>query len=148
MSTVQSPYFEDVQVGDEVPPLQKRPDTRQLVMYAGASDDYVQIHYDKDLAAAAGHPSVIVHGALKSAFIAQMLTDWIGAAGRLVALEVSYRGIDYPGDTLTCRGRVTAKRQDGERNLVECEVWLENRAGQVTTPGKATVTIPSHRVGM
>lgn len=148
MSTVQSPYFEDVQVGDEVPPLQKRPDTRQLVMYAGASDDYVQIHYDKDLAAAAGHPSVIVHGALKSAFIAQMLTDWIGAAGRLVALEVSYRGIDYPGDTLTCRGRVTAKRRDGERNLVECEVWLENRAGQVTTPGKATVTIPSHRVGM
>ena len=146
MGTVQTPNFEDVRVGDEVTPLQKCPDTRQLVMYAGASDDYVQIHYDKDQAVAAGHPSVIVHGALKSAFIAQMLTDWIGTGGRLVALEVSYRGIDYPGDTLTCRGRVTAKRQakrpDGDRNLVDCDVWLENSAGQVTTPGKATVSMP------
>jgi acyl dehydratase len=145
MANERSPSFEDVEVGGEIPQLQKHPDTRQLVMYAGASDDYVQIHYDKDIAAAAGHRTVIVHGALKSAFIAQMLTDWIGAAGRLVALEVTYRGIDYPGDTLTCRGRVTAKRQEGDRNLVDCEVWLENGAGQVTTPGKATVAVPSRQ---
>ncbi|MBI2966170.1 MAG: dehydratase [Chloroflexi bacterium] len=143
MGKGRAPCFDDVEVGEAVPPLQKRPDTRQLVMYAGASDDYVQIHYDKDVATAAGHRSVIVHGALKSAFIAQMLTDWIGAAGRLVAMEVSYRGIDYPGDTLTCRGRVTAKRRDGDRNLVDCEVWIENGAGQVTTPGKATVAVPA-----
>lgn len=135
--------FEDVRAGDEIPRLQKQPTTRQLVMYAGASDDYVTIHYDKDAALAAGHRSVIVHGALKSAFIAQMLTDWIGPTGRIVELEVSYRGIDYPGDTLTCRGRVTATKQDGASNRVECEVWLESGAGQVTTPGKATVALPS-----
>jgi acyl dehydratase len=137
------PFFEDVRVGDQLPALEKRPTTRQLVMYAGASDDYVPIHYDREIAQAAGHKSVIVHGALKSAFLAQMLTDWIGPAGRLVELEVSYRGIDYPGDTLTCRGRVTGMRQDGTRNLVECEIGLENGAGETTTPGRATVALPS-----
>jgi acyl dehydratase len=138
-------FFEDVHVGDEIPPLEKRPTTRQLVMYAGASDDYVPIHYDKDIAQAAGHRSVIVHGALKSAFLAQMLADWIGPAGRLVELEATYRGIDYPGDTLTCRGRVTGTRQVGARNLVDCEIRLENGAGETTTPGRATVALPSRR---
>jgi acyl dehydratase len=136
-------FFEDVEVGSEITAFEKRPTTRQLVMYAGASDDYVTIHYDKDAAIAAGHRTVIVHGALKSAFLGQMLTDWIGPRGRLVALDVSYRGIDYPGDTLTCRGRVLSKRSEGGRNLVECEIRIENGTGQVTTPGRALVSLPS-----
>ena len=140
-------FFEDVRAGDEITPLEKRPTTRQLVMYAGASDDYVTIHYDKDAATAAGHRSVIVHGALKSAFLAQMLTDWAGPAGRLVELDVSYRGIDYPGDTLTCRGRVVATKREGPLNLVECEVRIENGAGEVTTPGRAVVALPSRGKG-
>lgn len=136
-------YFEDVGVGDQIPPLTKHPTTRQLVMYAGASDDYVPIHYDKDLALAAGHRTVIVHGALKSAFLAQMMTDWIGDVGRLIELEAQYRAIDYPGDTLTCKGKVTGKRQQASWGLIDCEIWLQNGAGQVTTPGKATVSLPS-----
>ncbi len=134
--------YEDVAVGDELPPLEKHPTTQQLVMYAGASDDYTPIHYDKDVAASAGHENVIVHGALKSAFLAQLVTDWIGAEGRLTALSISYRAIDYPGDTLTCRGRVTEKRVDKGANLVDCEIWLENGEGEVTTPGTATVALP------
>ena len=135
--------FEDVSVGDELPPLEKYPTTQQLVMYAGASDDYTAIHYDKVVAASAGHENVIVHGALKSAFLAQLVTDWIGAEGRLTALSISYRAIDYPGNTLTCRGRVTEKRVDNGANLVDCEIWLENGEGEVTTPGTATVSLPS-----
>ncbi|MBM3958873.1 MAG: dehydratase [SAR202 cluster bacterium] len=136
-------YFDDLRVGDLLPVLTKRPDTRQLVMYAGASDDYVPIHYDKDLAAEAGHQSVIVHGALKSAFLGQLVTDWMGSEGRIVELQVSYRGIDYPGDVLTCKGKVTALRREGTQNLVDCDIWLENGKGEVTTPGKAVVALPA-----
>lgn len=135
--------YEDVEVGASIPALEKRPTTQQLVMYAGASDDYVPIHYDKDIAAAAGHKTVIVHGALKSAFLAQMLTDWIGHTGSITEFSVSYRAIDYPDDTLTCKGRVTGKRTVNGRRFVDCEVWLENGEGQVTTPGAAVVALPS-----
>jgi acyl dehydratase len=134
--------FEDVAVGQQLPPVKKTVSTRQLVMYAGASGDFVPIHYDKDKAAAAGHPKVVVHGALKSAFLAQVITDWMGETGRLLELSIQYRGVDYPDDPLTCRGRVTAVRRQGAQGHVELEVWAENGQGQVTTPGKALVALP------
>ena len=134
--------FEDVAAGQELGPLRKTVTTRQLVMYAGASGDFVPIHYDKDKAAEAGHPKVIVQGALKSAFIAEMVTGWAGETGRLLELSVQYRGVDYGDDALTCRGRVTAVRRQGAQGHVDIEVWVENGQGQVTTPGKATVALP------
>ena len=67
-------WFEDVAVGDELPELAKKPDTRQLAMYAGASQDFVAIHYDLNIATEAGHPTVIVHGAHKSAWLAELVT--------------------------------------------------------------------------
>ncbi|MBI4306400.1 MAG: acyl dehydratase, partial [Chloroflexi bacterium] len=67
----------------------------------------------------------------------------IGDKGRLTEFEVQYRALDYPGDTLTCGGRTVGKRGGGESGLVDCEIWLRNGDGQVTTPGKATVSLPS-----
>ena len=81
MST--QPYLDDAAVGTELPALVKEPTTRQLVMYAGASGDFYEIHYDKDFAAEQGLPGVILHGALKSAYLGQLVTDWVGAEGRV-----------------------------------------------------------------
>ena len=136
-------YWEDVEEGQELPPLIKRPTTRQLVQYAGASGDFYEIHYDKDYAQANGLPGVIIHGALKMAFLAQLVTDWIGEWGTLKKFSVQYRGMDVPGDTLTCKGRVTRKWTEDGQHLVEAEIWLENGKGERTTPGSAVVALPS-----
>jgi len=137
------PYFDDVSVGDDLPDLKKQATTVQLVQYAGASNDYNQIHYDAEVAARAGHKSVIIHGALKNAWLAQLVTDWIGTTGTLAKISVAYRGIDYPNDTITCKGKVTGKRTEDGRNLVDCDIWLENGEGKTTTPGTATVALPT-----
>jgi acyl dehydratase len=126
-----------VEVGQELPELVKQPTTRQLVQYAGAQGDFYEIHYDKDYARSVGLPGVILHGLLKAAFLGQLVTDWLGDAGRLEAFEVSYRGIDMPGHPYRCRGRVT-KVGDGK---VELEVWSEDEAGKRTTVGTATVSM-------
>ena len=81
--------FEEVSVGDELPSIVKHPDPRQLVMYAGASQDFVAIHYDLNVARDAGHPNVIIHGALKSAWLGELVTSWMGSSGRLLELDVS-----------------------------------------------------------
>ena len=48
-------YFEDVQVGDELPHLVKGPIQQiQLTRYAGASGDFNPIHQDHEFAKAAG----------------------------------------------------------------------------------------------
>ena len=136
-------YWEDVTEGMELPPLLKNPTTRQLVQYAGASGDFYEIHYDKDFAQGNSLDGVILHGALKSAFLGQLMTDWAGPSGDLKRLSCQYRGMDRPGQPITAKGTVTRKYREGGQHLVDCNIWLENSAGEVTTPGSATVALPS-----
>ena len=137
-------YFESIQVGMELPTLEKNPTTQQLVKYAGASGDYYQIHYDQRFARDSGLPDVILHGALKNAFLGQLMTDWIGQEGTLKRLTAQYRGMDVPGTPIYAKGVVTKKHVEGEENLVECDIWLEDHEGKKTTPGSAVVSLPSH----
>lgn len=136
-------YFEDVEVGTQIGPLEKNPTTQQLVKYAGASGDFYQIHYDKDFALANKLPGVILHGALKNAFLGHLVTDFAGEHGWVRKLGVQYRGMDQPGSKVVCKGRVSKKYSEGGHNLVDCEIWLENAKGEKTTPGTATVILPS-----
>ena len=136
-------YWEDIDVGAEITPLVKRPTTRQLVRFAGASGDFNEPHYDKDFALSWGLPGVIVQGMLKLHFLVQMLTDWIGDEGDLLKISCQYRGLDYPGDMLTCKGKVVRKFVNGDEHCLECAISLENQRGEKTTPGSAVVVVPS-----
>lgn len=135
-------YWDDVTEGTELPELVKNPTTQQLVKYAGASGDYYQIHYDKDFAMNNDLDNVILHGALKNAFLGHLVTKWMGPEGDLKRLACQYRGMDIPGTPVTAKGVVTRKYQEKGANLVDCEIWLENQGGEKTTPGSATVALP------
>ena len=136
-------YYEDVTVDSELPPMSKHPTTRQLVMWAGASGDYYAIHYDKDFAQSKGLPSVIVHGQLVAGFLGQLITDWIGEQGFLKKLTCSYKGMNFPGETITCRGKVTKKSVENGESCIECSIWAENPKGDKTVTGKATIVLPT-----
>ena len=138
-------YWDDVSEGMEIPALKKNVSTQHLVMYAGSSGDFYQIHYDKDFAIGTGLSGVILHGALKNAFLGQLVTDWIGEHGTLKKLNVQYRGMDYPNDPLACRGKVTKKYVQDGKHMVDCDIWLENGKGEKTTPGSATVILPTRK---
>jgi len=135
--------YKDVNAGDAVTPLVKEPTTKQLVVWAGAVGDYTPIHYDKDFALSRGLSGVIVHGQLAGAFLGQMLTDWLGEKGELKKLSCSYKGMNYPGEKLTCRGEVTKKYEQEGGHFVECKVWVENPQGEKTATGRAVVTLPA-----
>jgi hydroxyacyl-ACP dehydratase HTD2-like protein with hotdog domain len=136
-------YYEDIEVGSELPALVKYPATMQLVKYAGASGDFYQIHYDKDFALANGLPGVIVHGWLALAFLGQMLTDWLGGGGTLVRLNSSYRGMNLVHEDIICNGKVTKKYVEDGKNCARVEIWAENPQGEKTVTGAAVVTLPS-----
>ena len=80
---------------------------------------------------------------LKSAFLAQLLTNWIGPKGTLKKLGCQYRGMDQPGSPLTCKGRMTKKYVLDGDHLVDCEIWVEDNQGQKNTLGWATVALPA-----
>jgi acyl dehydratase len=138
--------IEDIGVGTELPSLTKEPTYMQLVEYAGASRDFYVIHHDRDYAKSVGLPDVIVQGSLKGAFLGQLVTDWIGEEGTLVRLGVQYRGVDPPGQRLVARGVVTSVSSESGRYFAECDLWIENEAGERTTRGSATVRLPGPRM--
>ena len=147
-------YWEDVKEGEAVPALSKVATTQTLVKWAGASGDFVPLHYDDQFAAASGVGSTIVHGALKRQWLVHLITDWMGEEGFLKKFSCQYRQMDYPrkmktvtephdGEIWQCKGKVTKKYVEGGECLVGCDIWVENGKGEVTTPGKATVILPS-----
>ena len=89
-------YYEDVNIGDDVPPLAKIATTRMLVEWAGATGDLLALHYEQDFAMAMGLSAIIVHGPLKYAWLGQLVKDWIRERGELKKLSCQFRGMDYP----------------------------------------------------
>ncbi len=136
-------HFEDVSEGHDVTTLTQRCDSQRLVYWAAGSGDFYQIHYDKDFAQATGLPDRIVHGALKHALLARMLHEWAGDEGRVKRVACQYRGMDMVDKDVICKGVVTGKRSEDGENLVDIDIWTEDPEGRKTTPGAATVALPS-----
>ena len=111
-------------------------------MYAGASQDFNEFHYDDEVAKKAGHKGIIIHGALKSAWLAQLMVDFAGIEGTLKKFNVSYRGVDFPYEDLKYYGKITNKFIDNSAGFVEIELSLENADGKITTPCSALVELP------
>ena len=63
-------FFEDVEVGSEIPTLVKHPTIVQLVKYAGALRDWSPYNFDREYAHSIGLPDVLVTGSLILGFLA------------------------------------------------------------------------------
>jgi hydroxyacyl-ACP dehydratase HTD2-like protein with hotdog domain len=123
--------------GDVLPGLTIKTGLRQLVKYAGATRDFYELHYDVDFAKSMGHPDVALHGMLKAAYLARMVTDWLGQRGELVEFSVSYRGLVYRDRDFVCGGEVV----DRTGNTARIELWGDDDQQRRTTVGRAVVNL-------
>ena len=142
-----SRFFDDVSVGEELPPLHKRIDLPRMMAYGAATWDFIRVHYDADHVRELGFPCPFVDGQMLGAFLAQHVQDWAGPSAFLRKLGFRNRVMVYPGDSLTCRGVVTALYREGDNNevpgLAECELWIENQRGErVVDRANAVIQLP------
>jgi len=128
--------------GTELPPLVKGPvDRDMLKAYAAASGDPNPMHTDDEFARNAGYPGVFAHGMLSMGWLGHLLVA-AGGVGSIRKFRTRFAKITWPGETITCRGRVTAVHDaDGER-LVECDIWTENEKGERKLVGSAVLAFP------
>jgi len=142
--TVTTPLtFEDLSVGDELPPLAVDELTRtDFVRYAGASGDFNPMHHDDTKATAAGFPSVFGHGMLTMGLLARSLKDAFGPTA-LRRFQVRFSRQVWPGDALTCRSVVTGLRVEGDEHLVDVDCTVENQKGEKVVSGVATAVVAS-----
>ena len=141
----QQTYFEDVAVGQHLPPIKITPDKQQLVKFAAGSGDFNPLHFDEKfpMLKPMGLTENIVHGRFKYAQIGRAVFAFAGYKGRVKRFGVSYRGMDLLNREITVGGVVTAKREENGEHLVDLDVWTEDADGKKTTPGTAVVALPS-----
>jgi len=139
-------YFEDVEVGAPLPPMVKGISLVTILKWGAAVNDYGPHHYDQQFAnQMLGLPNVISHGPHNAAFLAQLVTNWIGGEGMLRRHYAEMRGNVFPGDTMTFQGKVADKYvKDGE-GLVEIESWAQNQKGRRVTLGQSTAMLPRRK---
>jgi acyl dehydratase len=136
-------YFEDIREGDEAPPVVVGKITRtHIVKYAGASGDFNPIHHDELYAIRGGNDRVFAMGMMTAGFVSRMITDWVGD-GKLRRYRVRFARQVWPGDTVTCKGKITRKYTEGGKNYLEADVLAENQRSEKVITGSIVAEVPS-----
>jgi hypothetical protein len=103
-----------------------------------------RVHWDPEFARRSGNPTTFDYGRMRETWLIHLCTDWMGDDGWLWKLDCEFRLFNYVGDTQWLSGTVTRKwLAEGDRPAVDLDLTATNQRGLVTTPGHATVLLPS-----
>ncbi len=134
-------WFDTVDVGDELAALPIPLDRSLIVAGAIASRDYQDVHHDAELAQAKGSKDIFMNILTTNGLIGRYVTDWAGPDAFIKKVAIRLGAPNYPGDTMTLTGSVTAKEAgvDGG-GVVELSVVGKNGLGDHVT-GTVTVAL-------
>ena len=171
-------HWEDVQEGDELPPIVKGPLSsddmlnfvdmvRGTITFAhflehrrrhpqdvywdpdtGMPDSWDTSMVKDSVAQAFGFPYAHDAGIQRVCWLENLATNWMSNLGFLETLKVRLLRPNFIYDTTWCRGRVTGKSVQDGRHLAELEIWCENQRGEVTARGTASVALVSKDVDL
>jgi acyl dehydratase len=139
-----TPRYDDVQVGDVLPPRTVEIRRENLVRYAGASGDFNPIHWNERFAREVGLPDVIAHGMFTMGTAVEIVTSWAGDPGAIAAYGVRFTKtvvVPDPGPAeLEVTGVVAAK--DDEARTVRVDLTVRSAGVTVLGRAQATVRLP------
>jgi acyl dehydratase len=131
---------EDVQVGNELPPVTMPITLQRLVMEAGANRDLSLIHHDRDVARSTGAPDAYMSTYFILGMIERLLREWMGVRGtikKIGALRMTQ--FNSVGDVVTFKGVVRELTDDAGAII---DVTSETERGTTVT-ATATVLLPA-----
>jgi hydroxyacyl-ACP dehydratase HTD2-like protein with hotdog domain len=128
--------LDQINVGDILPEKHHTATEVSLFLYNAAIWNPHRIHYDAPYTSdVEKHPAIVIDGPLQGDWLAQCVTDWLGADGQLVNFSYANRRAAYLGETLTATGEVIAK--DKVTRTVEVRLGIRNETGEIIAPGSA-----------
>jgi len=137
-------YFEDVNVGDDMPAWSRQTDFMHWNRYAAVNDEFVPFHMDDEAGRRAGNKEgAFGMGNLRYAYLVNALRDWIGDEAEIREIGCQYRAINQKNDTLTVVAKVVEKETVDGEHRVKLTTNVTNQAGEATCPGHAVVVLPS-----
>ena len=137
------PYFEDVELGDEIGPLQTEATDYGVLEFCQVWDNRGPSRFtDQAMAEESRLPGPIVPGIMSMGIMARLLTDWAGTEA-LKDLDIVFRQPVPHHKPLPIAATVTDTRQEDGENLVECDILMTGAEGERYVGGKAIVVLPS-----
>ncbi len=139
--------IEDVQVGDEVAPVEFPLTVYRLVMEAGACRDFNSIHHNSEYARSTGAPEMYAATSFLLGAWERTVREYIGLAGTIRSIRgFRMKKFNPVGTTMVVRGKVVSlERDDPGGGVAEVTIWCENGGDVTVGPGTVTVTLPGRR---
>lgn len=139
-----APAFEDVEIGSELPLLDKgKMSSLHIMRWSAATENWHRIHYDETFAREVDQlPDVLVNGSWKQQVLCQYLKDWAGPSGWLWRIRFRFRDMDVKNTVITVRGAVVEKAAGREFGFVRCSLEMRGGPDRVTTSGEGIVVLP------
>jgi acyl dehydratase len=136
-------YWEDVEVGADVPAVAFPLSVYRLVVEAGANRDFNSIHHSSEYARASGAPEMYANTGFLLGMWERTVREFIGLRGSIRNIAgFRMRRFNTVGETVVVRGRVKSKRHENGEALVELELWSELGDAVTVGPGVVTVELP------
>ncbi|HET7738136.1 MAG TPA: hypothetical protein VFK32_06135, partial [Tepidiformaceae bacterium] len=136
-------YFEDVEVGDELPGFGFKLGWTEMVKQVSGSQDFYAVHHDRAFAQGGGHKDIFYNTGWTRSQLFRLLSDYAGPDGWVRKLHFEMRRMNRPDNTIQVKGKVVDKKQTEEGNEVHIELWIENDEEGVATPASGVVLLPS-----
>jgi len=133
--------WSDINVGEEVTPLEVAVTTTMIVAGAIASRDFMPVHHDRDYANKQGSPNLFMNILTSNGYCVRFLTDWAGPEAMITKLAIRLGVPSFPDDPLRFTGSVTGKTEgSGGENLIEVTFQAANSLGNHVS-GTAVVSL-------
>jgi acyl dehydratase len=107
-----------------------------------------RVHWDPEFARRSGNPTTFDYGRMRETWLIHLCTDWMGDDAWLWKLDCEFRRFNYVGDTQWLGGTVVRRYlTEAGQPAVDLDLTMTNQRGEQTTPGHATVLLPSREYG-
>lgn len=136
---LQTIQFDDVQVGDKLPELAIPITVALITSGAIATRDFFPGHHDKDAAIELGSPHIFMNILTTNGLVQSFVERWSGPESVFQDIDIKLGMPNYPGDTMTFKGQVTAA--DAQSRTVEVGLAGQNQYGTHVT-GTVRLVLP------
>ena len=139
-------YWEDVEVGQELPELAFPITVKTLALAVCGTRDLMPYHHDPAYSKSVGNRDMFVNTMFDQALFGRFVSDWSGPESDFRETTLQMLGQLCPGDVARIQGRVTEKFEVGSDRRVKLEMGASNELGIAAT-STATLAMPSREAG-
>ncbi len=138
-------YFEDVDLGDEIGPLERVARDQDVIDFCQLWGNPMPNRFtDQEKAEKTRLPGPILPGIMSMALMAQLLTDW-ASPGSLKDLDLVFRQPVPHNKPLRISATVTDTRQEDGESLITCDILMTGAEGERYVGGTALLSLASRQ---